>query len=415
MRLSLFAIICVLAGASTAPAQGKQPAAPGAPLPEVKELAKAERAAALAKLADVAAAKLAVAKVLAEARLKEFHFGKTTIDFLVASNQARLDAALAVRPEDRLAILAGRWELAVILDEVLRAKFNAGNIPVTQALEGAYHRLSLEEELLSTFGAQGKAVAPAGVAMDDFGAELRTARALAALRGKTPAEAAKAKRDTVHVGLEARWQEFVVGKTTADFLMRWAQRLAADEPAAAWHFTFLAEEVNRAKYEAGNLAVTQLAQVVYEHQRVSWLWRKGGANLPAGGSLPPLFDTDPTVAVTVARAQRKLTQATPEQLLRAAAAAADTQVVARTREYLAGKTTGEFLAAIAQRRDAWLALATTPAARAAVLRDAWDAAWSAEWVGRQKYDHGNLSTTEYAVTLYRRLHAEWLLLRDQER
>jgi RNA polymerase sigma factor (sigma-70 family) len=93
---------------------------------------------------------------------------------------------------------------------------------------------------------------------------------------RKPTEREKALIEAAQIQYEARWKEFVAGKTTADFLLPWSgkwleatlrvcDQTSEKVDACKAHLERMkaAEEINKAKFDQGSIAVTQYEQCVY--------------------------------------------------------------------------------------------------------------------------------------------------------
>src|SRR5262249_61445542 len=91
-----------------------------------------------------------------------------------------------------------------------------------------------------------------------------------------PMELARAKLAVARAGYEARLKEYLAGKTTAEPVLEWSRRWLESEPAAHgqqadqlaalerhWLRAKQIEEVNRASYEKGSVAITQYLLAQY--------------------------------------------------------------------------------------------------------------------------------------------------------
>jgi RNA polymerase sigma factor (sigma-70 family) len=86
------------------------------------------------------------AKEQYEARWKEYLAGRTASDFLLPWSAHWLNAQLALSETkaDRLAAYQAHFERMKAVEEVAKAKFDAGSIAVTQYTQTRYHRLEAE-------------------------------------------------------------------------------------------------------------------------------------------------------------------------------------------------------------------------------------------------------------------------------
>ena len=397
-------------------------------LPDEKDLARAEYALSRTKVTEIEQAKLAAAEEWVQARFKEWIAGKTATAFATASLARWLDAKLAVspRPEDRRAALEAYWLSAWLVDEITQSKREAGVITVTQAIDAHWARLDAELALLEAPAQPGGATAPP----PDPASELRLAKSRHALEQQSLPKLLQSKAEVARLGLEGRFKEFVAGKIAAEFVLTAIDRFVAAErhvqPAGArtaleraLHAAWLVERINRAKYEAAAIPVSQYALALYEYLDLSERWHKtaGTRPVPLSGIDRPVYRNlgGPMMETELAKAQWAMVHEQPGKAAQAKVAAARDQVEARLKEFVAGKTTAEFLAdAERMLLEAELALATSKAARLDALERYWKVTWIAEQINRSKHESGSIAVTQYMNTLYQRLHAEWLLARMRD-
>jgi RNA polymerase sigma factor (sigma-70 family) len=115
-------------------------------------------------------------------------------------------------------------------------------------------------------------------------ADTRKEKPKSAARSAERTRLLKAKADAAKAMWQARWQEFLTGRTTVDFLLPWsrhwleAQLALSDNKAdrvAAYqaHLDRMreAEKVTKAKFEAGQIAVSQYGQTTF-HRLEAELW-----------------------------------------------------------------------------------------------------------------------------------------------
>jgi hypothetical protein len=160
-----------------------------------------------------------------------------------------------------------------------------------------YRSLVLAGILLWT-GSQAASQAPPGRApvptsrpgeRDDFGSPLDAktlARAKAEALRADPGELARAKVAAARECLDARFKDFLAGRGTLDFLLEAqvlvfeaelavsntdAQRLAVYEQR--WQQAWIAERINKLRYDSGRVAVQDYAQTVYNRldAEIDWL------------------------------------------------------------------------------------------------------------------------------------------------
>jgi hypothetical protein len=116
------------------------------PAVESKSFAKWKLEASASEPRQLAKARLEAAREELDGRLKEFLAGRGTHAFLEQCAQRALQAELELA-ETPAAIVAARerhWIYTKEIEEIDRARFEAGRIPIQDHAEGKYYRLDAE-------------------------------------------------------------------------------------------------------------------------------------------------------------------------------------------------------------------------------------------------------------------------------
>ena len=115
-----------------------------------KARAKAKLALQTSSSKQLAKEKLEVAKTCFESRFKEFLAGRGTLDFLFSASKQWLESerALATKETDLEPAFERHWELMKQIEDVNKARYEAGRIAVHEYLETKYYRLEAEIWLL---------------------------------------------------------------------------------------------------------------------------------------------------------------------------------------------------------------------------------------------------------------------------
>jgi RNA polymerase sigma factor (sigma-70 family) len=143
-----------------------------------------------------------------DARIDDYHKGSTTVDFVLITSRELLKAELmqAAKKTDGSAIAVYQAHLDRMLDveRIAKAKYDAGQVTASGYFLVVYARIEgkiwLEEARHTTSGIENKSK-----------------------KGE------QAKIESSRLQLEARWREFLAGKTTADFVVGAAQNLLESE------------------------------------------------------------------------------------------------------------------------------------------------------------------------------------------
>jgi hypothetical protein len=114
-----------------------------------KALAKARYAASTFDLQQLARERRDAARIVCQAREKEFENGRGTLNFLLDSSQRLLDSELALAHDhsERLAALERCWERAIRIERANKERFDGGQIAIQDYLESKYVRLDAEIQL----------------------------------------------------------------------------------------------------------------------------------------------------------------------------------------------------------------------------------------------------------------------------
>jgi hypothetical protein len=124
-----------------------------APLPDPvdsKDVAKAKFKMSQGSAHAVARAKLAVVREEYEARRTEFLNGRGSLDFFETCSRRMLQAELdlANTPTAVAAAYDRHWATMKEIEDINKARYDAGRIPVQDYLESKYYRLDAEFHLL---------------------------------------------------------------------------------------------------------------------------------------------------------------------------------------------------------------------------------------------------------------------------
>jgi hypothetical protein len=111
-----------------------------------KFIAKAKVEAYHSNPKELAKERLEAALFEHESRIKEFLAGRGTLEFVIGSSLRRLDAELALceSEADRIAAMEDHWLRMKLVEQVNKARFDAGRIPIQDFMQSRYFRLDAE-------------------------------------------------------------------------------------------------------------------------------------------------------------------------------------------------------------------------------------------------------------------------------
>jgi hypothetical protein len=114
-----------------------------------KALAKARYTTSTSDLPQLARERRDAARIVYQAREKEFENGRGTLRFLLDWSQRLLDSELALAPDrpERLAALERRWERAIRTEVASKDRFDRGRFAIQDYLDTMYARLDAEIQL----------------------------------------------------------------------------------------------------------------------------------------------------------------------------------------------------------------------------------------------------------------------------
>jgi hypothetical protein len=233
-------------------------------------------------LKTLAAEKLKTAQDGWEAHFRAFVTGRTIPDFLLpwARRLVAAQAAVDGPPSAVRAGLAKVWQFTLAVEQSNQVKYDARSIAITQFAQTIYARCHAAFQWHQSGGTAEPL--STGEVMDS-----NLAKAEWAMVHQKPEQFTQGKLAAARLQMEGRFKEFIAGKTNAEFLraaneMLWEAESAVAATKAArqaasrryWKAAWLCEEINRAKYEAGSIAITQYLQLVYQRLDAQWLWAK---------------------------------------------------------------------------------------------------------------------------------------------
>jgi hypothetical protein len=380
---------------------------------------------------EVARALLEKARAGFEAQMDLFVAGKTMHTAVLEWSVRLLEAEtrLGGAKEPPLAALGAHWLRTRQIEEILRAKHEAGSIGAILYHEGRYYRL--DAEIAWARAARGKAVLRGGPVLP--GEDVTGARGLARIAFEAsqsdPQALALLKLQAAREALAGHWDGFLSGRSTVEPLLEAAirvveaERAAQDNPDAAAHFRRLwgnhyeAHRLLRSKYEAGSIPLSDLADAAYHFFDNEFNWAKARAapdKKARWTANEPLFPHDILEAPEVreiAKAKFEATQTTAATAARARLEAARTALAERQKEFLAGKTFAALVLEWLPRLvEAERAVLGDRADLPGLLAERWTRARQVEVSERARYEAGSIPVTSYLLALYARLDAElaWL-------
>jgi hypothetical protein len=438
-RLAIVVLVAFLVSPTLCQADPLAPSAfpdPLRPAVEDKEQARAEFEASQARLADLRRERLEALTTQFRTRYQQSLVGRgSQLDIPKETARSIRDArlALAATPGQRVAALEWYWLYTRESDTVVSAQYQAGRASPADWANAVAVRLEAEIQLAGALRKQAPPSLPdtplpspvleEWVPLLDPAWDRQVARDYFEAVEADTAKLARARLDATRVQHDTRWQQYLAGRGTLDFLLQSAQRLleakqavsgtAADRQAALqqrWDQARVAEQVVGAQYAAARASPADYAQAQFTRLDAAIALAKAagrrgqpfapGADLPQ----PPGADED---AKSLARAEFEDTNADISGLQRARFDAARTEFLTRYRQYLAGRGTLDILVEIGGNlRDAQLDTLDRPADRIAVLELYASRTRMIESVVRAQYEAGRASLADFAQARSDRLEAE---------
>jgi hypothetical protein len=407
---------------------------------DAKELARAR--VNLGDIKDLARAKVRDIHFVGESRFKEFFAGRGTLDFLIASHYRALESELAVAASgaERVAACERLWEVAYAIEQVNQARYVAGRIPIQDNMQSVMFCRDAEIRLARVRQDAGTKLPLGGPrsAKENYWLEEQDMRQLAQAKlraaNKPITELLKAKRNATRIQFTERFQEFLAGRGTLDFLLESvvsfldAERAVASHSPAAqttyyeayWLYTRETKRINKARYEAGRIPIQD-----YMFSRYFLLDAQIGLlQIPAKeekgihralvvfGIHDEFARDDPDYFRELSKERHALRSANLARLLEERKEAARIECAARAKEFLGGRGTLCFLhEAMSHLRDSELAIAKQDAERRAILERHWARCKAIEAVNNYRNDQGRIPTNEYLESRWHRLDAEIDLVR----
>lgn len=415
-----------------------------------KEEARAKFAASQPDLRKMSRERLEAVQEEFEARFKEFVAGRGTLDFLLNANSRRLQSELAVAPDDasRLAAFERHWRFASEVDSINMARFDAGRVPITDYSMSRAFRLDAQIKLVEAKARLGKAVRRRPVTGSFPSVELKeyygpsTRRYFAAARFEAeysePAQLARVRIEVVRMEFNARFKNMLAGRTSLIFLIGSSLRLLEPELALArnptdrlaaferhWQFASEDEMINRARYEAGRIPITDYAESQYIRLEAEiWLAQaraqvKDNERILAVWAFPIMEDEaelSPLLPGRLARPRWEAQQAIPTNLLRERLVVARIAYEEREKEFLAGRGTLDFLLTASQHlRDSEWAISNQKSDRIAAQEKHLEHTRLIERVNRRRFEKGQVPSQDLALSRYSRLDGEIGLLQEKQK
>jgi hypothetical protein len=409
-------------------------------LVDARELAQAR--ASLGDIKDLARAKVRDIHFVGESRFKEFFAGRGTLDFLIASHYRALESDLAVAATgaERVAACERLWEVAHAIEQVNQARYVAGRIPIQDNMQSVMFCRDAEVRLARVRQGTGTKLPLGGprLARDNYWLEEQDMRLLAQAKLRatnTPImELLKAKRNAARTQFTERFQEFLAGRGTLDFLLESvvsfldAERaVAGDSPAAQstyyeayWLYTREMERINKARFDAGRIPIQDYMQCRYFLLDAQIGLLRSPAKEEKGvhralvvfGIRDQFARDDPDYFRELSKERHAVRSADLARLLFERKEAARIESAARAKEFLAGRGTLCFLhESILHLRDAELASVKEDAERCIILERHWVRCKAIEAVNNYRNDQGRIPTKDYRESRWYRLDAEIDLVR----
>jgi hypothetical protein len=259
----------------------------------LQSLAQAKAMIAKADLAVLSESRAAAARGACEARFREFLERRGTLDILLEAALQWLDSERAVygNKADPIAFATRRIQLMALIDAENHERYQDVRIPIQDYLESHFYLQDAELELLDARAAASRQASPEsgiGPRAPHFLTESDLRPVAKVLWEATRADRAgllQARAKSAHGEWVARRQEFLAGRGTLDNVLHaslrrlYAELARHDRQAdhvvafeTNWVFMREAEEINRARTEAGRIPTKEYFETrYYRLEAEQWL------------------------------------------------------------------------------------------------------------------------------------------------
>jgi hypothetical protein len=291
--------------------------------------------------------------------------------------------------------------------------------------------------------AAGRAQPPANAGADnpDPLDDLRViAKAKYEATHRTPEERARIRLEAAGLEVADRFQEYASGKTILDLLLpssgAWLEAGLAALPQGAdptplfedhWRQALECEKISLAKFQAGKIGVSDLAEVRWTRLRAEAAWVRSRAE--HAKSAPPSWFALPVQGLPRADAEEQLERlsrsakekfeavhTSPTDRAVAERAAAEEMYRSRRQEWESGKTTLDLFQEAALRLlETELSALDKDADPTPYLRRYFESTRESEAISAAKLQAWKIGTADFLSSQYPRLQAEAALLRARER
>jgi hypothetical protein len=378
-----------------------------------------------------------------DARFKHFLAGQGSLDFLQEAlvRLKEAEEALAETNADRLTAVEKLWLFQWKVYAINEARFNSGKIVHQDLMRSLYDLRDTELMLVEAWVRNGRQCAT-GLS---FGAMIfedeRHSKILLQAKRRAlntpPRQLAEERLAAANEEWSDLYSEYVAGHLPLDTVFeseqRWAKaQLAlltdeADRTAVRerlWRQAFEIERLNLRRGESGRIDIQYYMASRVRRLTAQIDWRPAHSPIPNGG---PTFrpgtprtqgrweETAKSLLVTP-RDLQEVWATESSQLMKERTIAAELEVDARFKEFVAGRGTLDYLLRSSVRLvEAKEAVATTPQERLNARELHWQLTWVMERITQARFEAGKVAVQDLAASREYRLEAEikWLELRKE--
>lgn len=414
-----------------------------------RDLARARFAASQAEPRRLQEEQRRTARAMFRSRYSEFLAGRGTLEFLIEIARNLLDAnlALASNDADRLHARERFWVQMAEIDVVNKERFFSGRVTLRDFHRGHFYRLNDEIAMLDARAANTN-LRPWARGVPSDPAVISRRELARAKFAASHADALVLRRETVQSGQVGHYSgscEWYAGRGTLDFTLIWSLRLLLADCGSAQsgaelltgldrhcRSLCLMEDVNTGRYEAGRVAIQDLASS-REWLLEAQLWRAdartqfgmSAARTPTPWLVAPELtegidrhlvtlgpeDRRGEIIKRLARFEAAYAEADTSRMMRERLAALREIYAAREHEFVNNRATLDFLLNSALRLERHeYATATDDAERQAARERYWKRLQQIEAVTRRRFEEDRYRQHDYDQVRFHRLGAELGLL-----
>jgi hypothetical protein len=394
-----------------------------------REFARVIFEASCADIPKLKAARLEAARGWYQALMAEVEAGKRTVDILLEASQELMKAeqSVAAKPADRVAAIERNWKQLLWIEHDLGRRFREGKVNPADLAQPRYFRLTAQIELVNAGASPGLRTAGES---GSTGNDQRDARERARIEFEASQlrleELLRARYEAAREELQARWEDFVAGKSVVEVVWGPQTRLLEAEQAvlgkdadpvslaeSRWLQARAIENILQTRFEADKASVAELASSRYKRLKAEYSLAQARARGRKDEGKRLYFrsgrelDDDEWMWGFKHEMAAVKADANPMHVAKAMLAAAREEYRARLEELLAGKTSVDvLLETSADRLEAELALSSRQADRIRAHEQHWRNRLLAEVVIKTRFDAHKAHEAELMEVRHARLDAQ---------